>query len=91
METTLVSTILSYVPDNAIALVAVVVLYLVINKQRSNTKTARDSEAESMKAEIAVLKAELEQIKALDLASRLASIETSLKYIQMLLEEKREK
>ena len=91
METTLVSTILSYVPDNAIALVAVVVLYLIINKQRSNTKTARDSEAESMKAEIAVLKAELEQIKALDLASRLASIETSLKYIQMLLEEKREK
>ena len=82
METTLVSTILSYVPDNAIALVAVIVLYLVINKQRSNTKTARDSEAESMKAEIAVLKSELEQIKALDLASKLAQIQTDLSWIK---------
>ena len=82
METTLVSTILSYVPDNAIALVAVVVLYLIINKQRSNTKTARDSEAESMKAEIAVLKSELEQIKALDLASKLAQIQTDLSWIK---------
>ena len=82
METTLVSTILSYVPDNAIALVAVIALYLVINKQRSNTKTARDSEAESMKAEIAVLKSELEQIKALDLASKLAQIQTDLSWIK---------
>ena len=82
METTLVSTILSYVPDNAIALVAVIVLYLVINKQRSNTKTVRDSEAESMKAEIAVIKSELEQIKALDLASKLAQIQTDLSWIK---------
>lgn len=82
MEATLISTILSYVPDNAIALVAVVVLYLIINKQRSNTKTARDSEAESMKAEIAVLKSELEQIKALDLASKLAQIQTDLSWIK---------
>ena len=82
METTLVSTILSYVPDNAIALVAVIALYFVISKQRSNTKTARDSEAESMKAEIAVLKSELEQIKALDLASKLAQIQTDLSWIK---------
>ena len=82
MEASLISTILSYVPDNAIALVAVVVLYLIINKQRSNTKTARDSEAESMKAEIAVLKSELEQIKALDLASKLAQIQTDLSWIK---------
>lgn len=82
MEASLISTILSYVPDNAIALVAVVVLYLIINKQRSNTKTVRDSEAESMKAEIAVLKAELEQIKALDLASKLAQIQTDLSWIK---------
>ena len=82
METTLVSTILSYVPDNAIALVAVIALYLIISKQRSNTKTARDSEAESMRTEIALLKNEIERIKALDLEAKLAQILTDLAWLK---------
>ena len=87
METTLVSTILSYVPDNAIALVAVIALYIIISKQRSSTKTARDFEAESMRTEIALLKNEIERIKALDLEAKLAQILTDLAWLKDRLKE----
>lgn len=82
METSLISTILSYVPDNCISLVAVIVLYFIINNQRKNTKVERDNANESLKTEIALLKNEIERIKALDLETKLAQILTDLQWLK---------
>lgn len=67
---------------NATAIIAAVVVYGIIWFQRNNTKKSRDDANENLKAEIAVLKNELEQLKALDLASKLAQIQTDLSWIK---------
>lgn len=67
---------------NATAIIAAVVVYGIIWFQRNNTKKTRDDANENLKAEIAVLKNELEQLKALDLASKLAQIQTDLSWIK---------
>ena len=67
---------------NATAIIAAVVVYAIIWLQRNSTKKTRDGENENLKAEIAVLKNELEQLKALDLASKLAQIQTDLSWIK---------
>lgn len=51
----LILKILSVVPDNAIALVAVIIVYLLINSQRKDSKKERDSELELMKYRIETL------------------------------------
>lgn len=63
METTLVSTILSYVPDNAIALVAVVVLYLVINNQRKSTKVERDTTQDNFDKRLTLVEHDVQFMK----------------------------
>ena len=73
---------------NATAIIAAVVVYAVIYLQRNSTKKTRDNENENLKAEIAVLKAELEQLKALDLASKLAQIQTDLTWVKSRIYEK---
>ena len=47
--------ILSIVPENALALVAVIVVYLLINSQRKDSKKERDAELEVMKFRIDTL------------------------------------
>jgi chaperonin cofactor prefoldin len=47
--------ILSVVPENALALVAVIVVYLLINSQRKDSKKERDAELELMKFRIDTL------------------------------------
>lgn len=47
--------ILSIVPENALALVAVIVVYILINSQRKDSKKERDSELELMKFRIDTL------------------------------------
>ena len=56
--------------------------------QRKDTKAKRDDAQESMDTRVKLLESEIQRLKDLDLDARLASIETSLKYIQMLLEGK---
>lgn len=76
------------IQQGPIGIICASVVYLIIYFQRKSTSEKRDADSEQMKAKIIILENEIEQIKALDLAGRLASIETSLKYIQMLLEQK---
>ena len=66
-------------------------LYLVIHLQRKDTSKKRNADLNELTTRVAITELQLSRLDELDLASRLASIETSLKYIQMLLEEKREK
>lgn len=70
-------------------IIAAAIVYLVIALQRNSTKKTRDNENDNLKAEIAVLKNELENLKRLDLDARLAAIETSLEYIKHMLESRK--
>ena len=63
METTLVSTILSYVPDNAIALVAVIALYLIISNQRKNTKVERDNTQDNFDKRLTLVEHDVQFMK----------------------------
>ena len=63
-------------------IIAAAIVYLIITLQRNNTKKTRDSENDNLKSEIAVLKNEVEQIKALDLSTKLAQIQTDLSWIK---------
>ena len=69
-------------------IVVAAILYIIITVQRNNTKAKRDDAQESMDTRVKLLESEIQRLKDLDLDARLASIETSLKYIQMLLEGK---
>lgn len=70
-------------------IVVAAILYLIIALQRNSTKKTRDDAQESMDTRVKLVEAEIQRLKDLDLDARLASIETSLKYIQMLLEGKK--
>lgn len=73
---------------NATAIIAAVVVYAIIWFQRNNTKKSRDNDKDNLQTRIALLESKVQRIDELDLAERLASIETTLKYIQMMLEGK---
>ena len=68
--------------------IAALVVYAIVYMQRKDTKSKRDDAQESMDTRVKLLESEIQRLKDLDLDARLASIETSLKYIQMLLEGK---
>lgn len=74
---------------NATAIIAAVVVYAIIWFQRSSTKKTRDNDKDNLQTRIALLESKVQRIDELDLAERLASIETTLKYIQMMLENKK--
>ena len=91
--TDLITAIVPYISPAALPTVVVVLglfyIYRKIGNERKDTKIERDKDSENIKAEIAVLKSELEQIKALDLSSKLAAIQTDIKWIQAKLMEKK--
>lgn len=67
---------------NATAIIAAVVVYLIIYLQRNSTGKKRDDDNDKLAAKIAVLENEIEAIKSLDLASKLAQIQTDLCWIK---------
>lgn len=81
-----IATVAPLVPTAAWPIIIVVLgcafIYYKIKSERKATKETRDKDAEEMKTEIALLKNEVEQIKALDLASKLAQIQTDLSWIK---------
>lgn len=72
-------------------IVVAAILYLIIYFQRKDTKNKRDEDRDNLDKRVSMIENEIQEIKNLDLAGRLASIETSLRYIQMLLEGKKDK
>lgn len=67
---------------NATAIIAAVVVYVIIYLQRNSTGKKRDDDNDKLAAKIAVLENEIEAIKSLDLASKLAQIQTDLSWIK---------
>jgi hypothetical protein len=58
------------------------VLYVVIYFQRKDTKAKRDDEQESMDTRVKLLESEIQEIKNLDLSTKLAQIQTDLSWIK---------
>lgn len=63
MDTSLISTILSHVPDNSIALVAVILLYIIIDNKRKNTKVERDTTQDNFDKRITLVEHDVQFIK----------------------------
>ena len=72
-------------------IIVAVILYLIIYFQRKDTKTKRDDAHEDLDKRLTLVESKVRKIDELDLDARLAAIETSLKYIQLLLENKQDK
>lgn len=90
--TELITAIVPYISPAAFPTVVVVLglfyIYRKIGNERKDTKLERDKDSENIKAEIAVLKNELEQIKSLDLSTKLAQIQTDISWIKTKLSER---
>ena len=63
-------------------IVVAAILYLIIYFQRKDTKAKRDDAQESMDTRVKLLESEIQEIKNLDLASKLAQIQTDLSWIK---------
>ena len=71
--------------------IAALAVYVIIYLQRKDTKGKRDDAHEDLDKRLTLVESKVRKIDELDLDARLAAIETSLKYIQLLLENKQDK
>lgn len=72
-------------------IVAAIILYVIIYLQRKDTKKHRDTAHDSLETRLTLLENDVKRLKDLNLDARLASIETSLKYIESLLKDIKDK
>ena len=63
-------------------IVVAAILYLIIYFQRRDTKAKRDDAQESMDTRVKLLESEIQEIKNLDLSTKLAQIQTDLSWIK---------
>lgn len=63
-------------------IVVAAILYLIIYFQRKDTKAKRDDAQESMDTRVKMLESEIQEIKNLDLSTKLAQIQTDLSWIK---------
>ena len=94
MESVIVQ-IISAISPSALPIVVCVLgiayIYFKINTQRKVTKTERDNAHDNLDKRLTLVEIEIKRLKDLDLDARLASIETSLKYIESLLKDLKDK
>lgn len=83
---TIATSIIPLVPVAAWPVIIVVLgcafIYYKIKSERKVTKESRDKDTEEMKTEIALLKNELDRLKALNLEAKLAQILTDLQWLK---------
>ena len=63
-------------------IVVAAILYLIIYFQRKDTKAKRDDAQETMDTRVKLLESEIQEIKNLDLSTKLAQIQTDLSWIK---------
>ena len=63
-------------------IVVAAILYIIIYFQRKDTKAKRDDAQESMDTRVKMLESEIQEIKSLDLSTKLAQIQTDLSWIK---------
>lgn len=76
------------ISQGPIGIVCAAIVYLIISIQRNNTSNKRDKEKEEMSKEIALLKQRIDKVDELDLATKLAQIQTDLNWIKDKMQEK---
>ena len=65
-----------------------VILYVIIHFQRKDTGKKRNNDRDELITRVTLLESEIKQIKDLDLATKLAQIQTDLEWIKDKLKEK---
>ena len=65
-----------------------VILYVIIHFQRKDTGKKRNSDRDELITRVTLLESEIKQIKDLDLATKLAQIQSDLEWIKDKLKEK---
>ena len=78
----LITLIAPYIPAACWPLILVIGLYLIIKRQRQDTKQVRDKDYEDMKTKLAIIENEVNRIKDLDLETKLAQILTDLAWLK---------
>ena len=58
------------------------ILYLIIHFQRKDTSKKRDADKDELNTRVALLERDIEEIKSLDLSTKLAQIQTDLNWIK---------
>lgn len=71
-----------FLNSGPVGIVSAAVVYLIIALQRNSTKKSRDTAADSMDTRVKLLETEIQEIKNLDLATKLAQIQTDLSWIK---------
>ena len=61
--------------------IAAAVVYAIVYLQRRDTKSKRDEANENLDKRVSLIENEIQEIKNLDLASKLAQIQTDLSWI----------
>ena len=62
--------------------IAAAVVYAIVYLQRKDTKSKRDDANENLDKRVSLIENEIQEIKNLDLASKLAQIQTDLSWIK---------
>lgn len=62
--------------------IAALVVYAIVYLQRRDTKSKRDEANENLDKRVSLIENEIQEIKNLDLASKLAQIQTDLSWIK---------
>lgn len=94
MDSVIAQTISAISPSAlpiVVCVLGIAYIYFKINTQRKVTKTERDIAHDNLDKRLSLVEIEIKRLKDLDLDARLASIETSLHYIESLLKELKEK
>lgn len=63
-------------------IVVAAILYVIIYMQRKDTKNKRDEDRVNLDKRVSLIENEIQEIKNLDLASKLAQIQTDLSWIK---------
>lgn len=63
-------------------IIVAAILYLIIYFQRKDTKAKRDEDRDNLDKRVSMIENEIQEIKNLDLATKLAQIQTDLSWIK---------
>ena len=80
-------TLLNLINSGPTGVVCAAIVYLIITIQRNTTSNRRDKDKEEMSKEIALLKQRIDKVDELDLATKLAQIQTDLNWIKDKMQE----
>ena len=76
------------ISQGPIGIVCAAIVYLIISIQRNNTSNKRDKEKEDHDKRIALLEDRMNRVDELDLATKLAQIQTDLNWIKNKMQNK---